>query len=539
MAMTADSSSNHHSPSSGGDGGNSPHVRRKHLPSPWAQVVRGELEPSPAANQPQSPPPQLSTSPPAPAAAPEQGSSSPPLQADGVHVGAESSESEANSSNAASARPKKPAWSKPPPGDGSTATTADAGPLMGDAVSWPELSKAARPVPRAGAPDSSSPPPSRTVTEGSNSNSQAPAAVTNPPRRQAHSTNNPNPNPTPHPTVPARQRPNKQRGGGGGSGHPPPVQPIPPPPPPPPFPLFSVPPPNPYPNLLSPGTGPSVREHSANWEGSRPLGRFPSQPRPINEHRNFSRRGSFGSHTRGEGQRDRGNYGSGRDVNAQSHRANSRSYMRSPPPPPPPNPPPFLHPPPPGRPFMTPVPYTDMGPLYYPPVPMDPFRGGMLFANGPPLPVFYPVTEPHPLPVSLVRQIEYYFSDDNLAKDEFLKSNMDSEGWVPISLIAGFPRVKTMTTDAQLILNCLKASTLVEVQDEKVRRRNEWMKWVRAPGQFSSEGGSPSFAGSSQNTLAASLQNMAMVEAAADSSSTSPPVHPEEQNIGNTDSSHS
>jgi predicted DNA-binding transcriptional regulator len=34
-------------------------------------------------------------------------------------------------------------------------------------------------------------------------------------------------------------------------------------------------------------------------------------------------------------------------------------------------------------------------------------------------------------------------SDANIAKDEFLKSNMDEEGWVPITLIANFPRVST------------------------------------------------------------------------------------------------
>lgn len=32
-------------------------------------------------------------------------------------------------------------------------------------------------------------------------------------------------------------------------------------------------------------------------------------------------------------------------------------------------------------------------------------------------------------------------SDANLIKDDFLRSNMDVQGWVPISLIANFPRV--------------------------------------------------------------------------------------------------
>lgn len=32
-------------------------------------------------------------------------------------------------------------------------------------------------------------------------------------------------------------------------------------------------------------------------------------------------------------------------------------------------------------------------------------------------------------------------SDGNLIKDDFLKSNMDDQGWVSIALIASFPRV--------------------------------------------------------------------------------------------------
>ena len=59
---------------------------------------------------------------------------------------------------------------------------------------------------------------------------------------------------------------------------------------------------------------------------------------------------------------------------------------------------------------------------------------------GPPAIVFVPVPEP-PLSVLLINQIDYYFSDTNLIKDEYLKSNMDEQGWVPIALIAGFPRV--------------------------------------------------------------------------------------------------
>lgn len=159
---------------------------------------------------------------------------------------------------------------------------------------------------------------------------QGPAAVTRPSRKQVHSTNNPNSSPVPHPTVPVRQRPNKR---GGGNFHPPVVPSNPPPP----FTLFQM-APNAYPNLLPATADPSMREHRT--------GRYQPQPR------NSSQRSNFVSHQRGEGQRG---YGTGRDVSAQSHRANSRSFMRSPPPAP--NPPPFLHPAAPGRPFITPLPY--------------------------------------------------------------------------------------------------------------------------------------------------------------------------------------
>ncbi|KAK4849753.1 hypothetical protein QYF36_000547 [Acer negundo] len=96
---------------------------------------------------------------------------------------------------------------------------------------------------------------------------------------------------------------------------------------------------------------------------------------------------------------------------------------------------------------------------------------------GPPATAFVPVLK-LPLSVLLINQIDYYFSDANLIKDEYLKYNMDEQGWVPIALIAGCRRVKNLTTNIQLILDSLRTSAVVEVQDDKVRRRSDWMKWV-------------------------------------------------------------
>lgn len=53
---------------------------------------------------------------------------------------------------------------------------------------------------------------------------------------------------------------------------------------------------------------------------------------------------------------------------------------------------------------------------------------------------FFSFTEGEQLQLedAVMKQIEYYFSRQNLATDAYLVSQMDSEMWVPISTIAGF-----------------------------------------------------------------------------------------------------
>ncbi|KAK3015515.1 hypothetical protein RJ639_005763 [Escallonia herrerae] len=79
---------------------------------------------------------------------------------------------------------------------------------------------------------------------------------------------------------------------------------------------------------------------------------------------------------------------------------------------------------------------------------------------------------------NIAKQIDYYFSDENLRNDHYLRSLMDTHGWVPISIIADFKRVKHMSTDIPFILDALQSSNLVEVQGNKVRRRDEWSRWI-------------------------------------------------------------
>ncbi|XP_076822494.1 uncharacterized protein LOC143468902 isoform X3 [Clavelina lepadiformis] len=66
-------------------------------------------------------------------------------------------------------------------------------------------------------------------------------------------------------------------------------------------------------------------------------------------------------------------------------------------------------------------------------------------------------------------QLEYYFSTENLSQDPYLISQMDSEQYVPICTIANFNAIKKLTSDINLVVEALKASTLVHV-DEKGER---------------------------------------------------------------------
>ncbi|KAG6506704.1 hypothetical protein ZIOFF_032031 [Zingiber officinale] len=64
----------------------------------------------------------------------------------------------------------------------------------------------------------------------------------------------------------------------------------------------------------------------------------------------------------------------------------------------------------------------------------------------------------------------FCYNVDNLCKDIFLRGKMDDQGWVPVSLIATFNMVKRVTTSTTVILNALRDSTELEIQD--------WMRWL-------------------------------------------------------------
>ncbi|XP_028262151.1 la-related protein 4 [Parambassis ranga] len=72
---------------------------------------------------------------------------------------------------------------------------------------------------------------------------------------------------------------------------------------------------------------------------------------------------------------------------------------------------------------------------------------------------------------SLKKRLEFCFSRENLSKDLYLISQMDSDQFVPIWTIACMEDIKALTTDVDLILDVLRASPMVQVDEtgEKVR----------------------------------------------------------------------
>ena len=58
---------------------------------------------------------------------------------------------------------------------------------------------------------------------------------------------------------------------------------------------------------------------------------------------------------------------------------------------------------------------------------------------------------------------EYYFSVDNLCKDIYLRRHMDSEGWVSLSLIAGFTMIQKHTRNLEILRDACQASPEIEI----------------------------------------------------------------------------
>jgi len=79
---------------------------------------------------------------------------------------------------------------------------------------------------------------------------------------------------------------------------------------------------------------------------------------------------------------------------------------------------------------------------------------------------------------AILKQLEYYFSIDNLCKDLFLRSHMDEEGWVDISVIANFNRVRSLGCENSTLLEIVSKSEVIESKETKLRAKNDWKTWL-------------------------------------------------------------
>lgn len=72
------------------------------------------------------------------------------------------------------------------------------------------------------------------------------------------------------------------------------------------------------------------------------------------------------------------------------------------------------------------------------------------------------------------KQMDYYFSDENLYKDMFLRKHMDSQGFVFLEFIANFNRLKQLTEDKEILKAACMQSQVIEIwvgEDGKERLR--------------------------------------------------------------------
>ncbi|KAJ0964060.1 hypothetical protein J5N97_029182 [Dioscorea zingiberensis] len=459
--------------------------------SPWSHVVRGEPDPAPAPSSPSAP---LSST---------ELQSVETLPMDGVDADA----------SAAVGKGKKPAWNKPSNG------LVEVGPVMG-AVSWPALGEATRASAKSLSSDSL-----KALSDGSASDPPAHVAVPSPPKP---SLSNQSSNQTQNHGTPARQKSMKRGGGSSGSGGHAlangGLEPLSPPP------VLAEMPQGVMDKQAGPKSSPKDlpnKNNNHNWDhGPRGTG---FTPLPHNDHH----RGYHGNHRRGGNggngpqqgggylnrrDHERGGYDwnpprglGGRDGTMQQlppQRGAPRAFMR-PPPPPVPVTVQYMHAQP-LRPYVSHIRLPEMHPIYVPArPPPEAIRNMPLVAPVVPPMLFYPQIDSRAM---LLKQIEFYFSTDNLCKDIYLRRQMDDQGWVPVSVIAGFNKVKQLTNDEQFILDTIRVSSLLEVQGDKIRKRNDWMIWLLPSHQFKTAAGPSSPETANYDSLAAQMQTVGLEE---------------------------
>lgn len=82
------------------------------------------------------------------------------------------------------------------------------------------------------------------------------------------------------------------------------------------------------------------------------------------------------------------------------------------------------------------------------------------------------------LQAQIVKQVEYYFGDANLARDKFLSEEITKDnGWITLELLSKFKRMQALSTDPEVVCAALDTSDegLIEISEDrlKIRRHPE------------------------------------------------------------------
>ncbi|BAT75350.1 hypothetical protein LR48_Vigan01g174200 [Vigna angularis] len=426
------------------------HSPKPGVSSPWSQIVAAAAPPS-----------------------------SPPLPLDSAFINSAPADDVDNGGGNNVNSGKRPAWNKPSNGASSSVMGAD---------SWPALSESARASAKSPSPSESA---KGSMDAMSTPSLQGSGSVVPSPHRQDRdnvSANN---------TVQTHQKSFNKRGNfnpSSNGGHIPPQ-------------TFG--PQGPMPPAGSHNYNSSLKEH-------QPRAGFVPNDHPP-QRNSFRHRNGGGPHQRGDGHHhnyggrrdhDRGNqdWSNHRNFNGRDNYMSPRFVPRFIRPPPPPNLAQLYPPPPAMRPPYGSIGYPELPPqmLYVSPPPLESMRGVPFVSPIPPNAMFFQPADNH-LHTKIVNQIDYYFSNDNLVKDIYLRRNMDDQGWVPISLISNFKKVKYLTENIQTVIDAVRASSVVEIQGDKVRKRNDWRRWIMPPAQLPNSRGSQTV-----GQLAEQVQNITL-----------------------------
>ncbi|XP_071522733.1 uncharacterized protein Larp4B isoform X4 [Panulirus ornatus] len=78
----------------------------------------------------------------------------------------------------------------------------------------------------------------------------------------------------------------------------------------------------------------------------------------------------------------------------------------------------------------------------------------------------------------VAQQVEYFFSRENLSNDPYLISQMDSDQYVPVFILANCSQFKNITKDHSIIVEALKESPFVQLDEENNRVRPNYKRCI-------------------------------------------------------------